>query len=192
MGNKKITKKARISVKKKRWYAVEAPKVLNNVVFGETLAADVSMLKGRGFAVNLSTVNRAVRGNNISVRFKISEVKGNNCLTDFIGYEMAGGFIKRLVKRAKRRVDDSFIVESKDKIKFRLKPMILVKAQIQHSVQTDLRKRVREHVAKLAKDKSYNEIVSMVLQGALQKELRSECRKVHPMLNVDIRALTKI
>ena len=192
MVQKKITKKSRISVKKKRWYSVEAPKVLNSIIFGETPASDPDLLKGRVFNIALSVVNRAVRGNNISVSFKTVEVKGNNCITEFVGYEMAGGFIKRLVKRAKRKVDDSFVLETKDKVKFRFKPMLLIKATVQHSVQTSLRKKVRNHMAKLCKEKEYSEIVGMILQGNLQKELRSECKKIHPMLNVDVRALRKL
>jgi len=189
---KKITKKSRISVKKKRWYSVQAPKVLNNMIFGETMASDPSLLEGRVFTIALSVVNRAVRGSNVSVSFKVTKLEGNNCVTEFVGYEMAGGFIKRLVKRAKRRVDDSFVLESKDKIKFRFKPMLLIKASVQHSLQSDLRRKVRDHMDKLCKEKEYSEIVSMILQGNLQKDIKSECRKIHPMLNFDVRALKKL
>ncbi len=189
---KKITKKSRISVKKKRWYTVQAPKVLNNIIFGETLTSDPALLKGRVFTVALSVVNRVVRGSNISVKFKVIDVQGNNCITEFVGYEMAGGFIKRLVKRAKRRVDDSFVLECKDKVKFRFKPLLLVKTSVQHSLQSDLRHKVKEHMTKLCKEKEYSEVVAMILQGTLQKDIKSECRKIHPMLNFDVRALKKL
>jgi ribosomal protein S3AE len=192
MAKKTIKSKSRISVKKKRWYQVQAPKVLNSVVFGETLAADPEMLKDRGFNVNLGSVVRGGRNTNISVKFKVSNLKANICETDFYAYELSNGYVKRLVRRAKRRVDDSFVVESKDGIKFRIKPLVLIKNPVQASVQTTMRLRLREFVAKLAQENEYNKIVSMILQGNLQKEFKTELKKVHPFVNAEVRALQRV
>jgi len=60
MAKKVITKKARVSIVKKRWYTVQAPKVFNNVVFGETVAAEPELLMGRGIKTNLGNVIRSV------------------------------------------------------------------------------------------------------------------------------------
>tara|TARA_Y100000310_G_scaffold294333_1_gene324726 strand:+ start:490 stop:1068 length:579 start_codon:yes stop_codon:yes gene_type:complete len=192
MAKKTIKSKSRISVKKKRWYQVQAPKVLNSVVFGETLAADPEMLKTRGFNVNLGSVVRGGKNTNISVKFKVSDLKANICETEFYGYELSTGYVKRLVRRAKRRVDDSFVVESKDGIKFRIKPLILIKNAVQSSVQTAMRLRLREFVAKLASENDYNKVVSMILQGSLQKEFKTELKKVHPFVTAEVRALQRV
>ena len=192
MAKKTIKSKSRISVKKKRWYQVQAPKVLNSVVFGETVAADPEMLKTRAFNVNLGSVIRGGKNQNVAVKFKVSEMKANICETEFYGYELSSGYVKRLVRRAKRRVDDSFIVESKDGIKFRLKPVVFVKTAVQASVQTALRLRLREFVGKLATENSYDQMVSMILQGNLQKDFKTELKKIHPFVTAEVRALQRI
>jgi len=192
MAKKTIKSKSRISVKKKRWYQVQAPKVLNSVMFGETLAADPEMLKGRGFNVNLGSVIRGMRNQNIAVKFKVSSLKANICETEFYGYELSNGYVKRLVRRAKRRVDDSFVVESKDGVKFRIKPLVLIKNPVQASVQTAMRLSLRKFVAKFTSENEYNRIVSMVLQGNLQKEFKGELKKIHPFVNAEVRSLQRV
>ena len=81
MVKKQIKSKARISVKKKRWYSVQAPKVLNEVIFGETLAAESSALIGKGFTVNLGTISRGPRNQNITVKFKVTELKASKVVS---------------------------------------------------------------------------------------------------------------
>ncbi|MSR86531.1 hypothetical protein EXS74_04000, partial [Candidatus Woesearchaeota archaeon] len=123
MAKKVITKKTRVSVEKKRWYAVQAPTMFNNVVFGETCATDPSLLTGRGIKINLGTVLRATKKQNLEARFKITGVQGNACTTELISMEILPPHVKRLVKRAKKRVDDAFLVVTKDSVNVRLKPM---------------------------------------------------------------------
>ena len=106
MAKKLINKKSRVSVTKKRWYALKAPKVFDNQLFGETTAADPKLLVGRGVKVSLNTFMKMKRSGNMELKFKVIEVKGNDCLTEFEGMFMPVPLVKRIVKRAKRRIDD--------------------------------------------------------------------------------------
>ncbi|HIH14894.1 MAG: 30S ribosomal protein S3Ae [archaeon GW2011_AR17] len=188
MAKKVITKKARVSVIKKRWYAVQAPKVFNNVVFGETLAAEPESLKGRGIKTNLGTVIRSVKKQSMEVRFKITEVQGNTCSTELVSMEILPPHVKRIVKRAKKRVDDSFVVTTKDDVKVRLKPMILVKDNVQHSLLTSLRFAAREYFVKVAQETSFNEFVNKILMGDIYKDLKVELKTIYPVSAVEMRA----
>ncbi|MBT3985514.1 hypothetical protein HOD38_05055 [archaeon] len=185
-------KESRISVKKKRWYSVLAPKILNNVVVGETPAADPSMLVGRTFAVNLSSVMRNMRKQNVEVRFKIKEVKGNECITDFVSYEILPAHVKRLVKRAKCRVDDSFVVETKDKLKVRVKPLILARDTTQKSVAGALRKTAKEMIIERIGKTDYSEFLNKVLVGEVQRDLKTRLRKIYPLSVAEIRAMKRL
>ncbi len=185
-------KESRISVKKKRWYSVMAPKILNNVVVGETPAADPNMLVGRTFAVNLSSVMRSMRKQNIEVRFKIKEVKGNGCVTDFVGYEILPAHVKRLVKRAKCRVDDSFVVETKDKLKVRVKPLILTRDTTQKSVASALRKTAKELLTERMAKSDYSEFLSKLFVGEVQRDLKNGLKKIYPLSLAEIRALKRL
>lgn len=191
MAKKVITKKARVSIVKKRWYAVQAPKVFNTVVFGETLAAEPEFLKGRGIKTNLGTVIRSIKKQNMEVRFKITGLEGNTCTTELVSMEILPPHVKRIVKRAKKRVDDSFVVTTKDDIKVRLKPMLLVKDNVQHSLLTSLRFVARDFFAKVAQETIFNEFVNMILMGDIYKDLKGELKKVYPVSAVEMRAFVR-
>ncbi|MDP3729016.1 MAG: hypothetical protein Q8R18_06230 [bacterium] len=191
MAKKVITKKARVSIIKKRWYTVQAPKIFNNVVFGETLAAEPESLTGRGIKTNLSSVIRSVKKQNMEVRFKITEVQGNICMTELMSMEILPPHVKRIVKRAKKRVDDSFIVTTKDDVKVRLKPMILVKDNVQHSLLTSLRFIARDYFAKVAQETNFNEFVNIILMGDIYKDLKAELKKVYPVSGIEMRAFVR-
>jgi len=183
---------SKISVKKKRWYNILAPKVLNNVIVGETPSADTNLLVGRVVTINLSTITRNMKKQNTEVKFKIKELKGNDCVTEFVSYEILPAFVKRLVKRAKCRVDDSFVAETKDKIKVRIKPLVLTRDKIQKSIATSLRLTSKDMLTKILADTDYNEFLSKILVGDIQKELKFKLKKVHPLGVAEIRVLKKL
>ena len=191
MAKKVITKKARVSILKKRWYAVQAPVVFNTVLFGETLAADPESLSGRRIKTNLGTVLRATKKQNVEVCFKITEVQGNTCMTELVSMEILPPHVRRLVKRAKKRVDDSFLVTTKDNVKVRLKPLLLVKDNVQHSLLTSLRFISRDFFTKIAQETSFNEFVNKVLMGDVYRDLKLELKKVYPVSTVEMRAFVR-
>ena len=191
MAKKVITKKARVSVAKKRWYAVQAPQLFNNVVFGETLAEEVESLQGRGIKVNLGTVLRATKKQNVEVRFKITGVQGNTCSTELVSMEILPPHVKRIVKRAKKRVDDSFVVTTKDSVQVRLKPMILVKDNVQHSLLTSLRMSARDFFAKAAQESTFNEFANKIVMGEIYKDLKTGLKKIYPVSAIEMRAFVR-
>jgi len=189
MAKKQIKKDSRISVKKKRWYSVQAPKVLNNVIVGETPSSDPALLEGRVITINLHTVTRNIKKQNTEVKFKITEIKGNECITDFVGYEIVPAFVKRLVKRAKCRVDDSFVVVTKDKKNVRIKPLVLTRDKTQKGILGALRKGAKEYLTKKVKEMDYSEFLSKLMLGEIQREMKGELRKVYPLSVAEVRAL---
>ena len=192
MAKKVITKKARVSVVKKRWYSVQAPALFNEIVFAETPAAEPELLIGRGIKVNLGSVLKMTKKQNIEARFKITEVKGNMCSTTLVSLEILPMHVKRLVKRAKMRVDDSFVVETKDNVKVRIKPMLLVKDNVQHSILSSLRRVSQEFFARHAQESSFSELVTKVVIGDIFRDLKNDLKKVYPVTAVEVRALVRL
>ena len=124
--------------------------------------------------------------------FKIVEVKGNVCLTTLIGMEVLPPHVKRIVKRAKSRVDDSFVVLTKDNVKVRLKPMILVKSKVQHGVLTALRKGTQDYFIRVALEMDYDELINRILIGDLYRDVKAELKKTCPVIAVEMRAFTRL
>ncbi len=192
MAKKVITQKSRVSIVKKRWYSLQAPKVFNDFIFGETLAGEPELLVGRSVRGNLSTILRGGKRQSMDGKFRIVEVKGNNCMTELVSLEILPSNVKRIVKRAKMRVDDSFVVETKDDVKIRLKPMLLVKDDVQHGVLTALRVSCQNYFTRVAKENSFNEFTNKVVLGELYKDLKNELKKIYPVAVVEMRAFVKV
>jgi len=166
--------------------------MFNEFIFAETLAEESEGLVGRTIKANLGNVLKFGKKQNLEARFRITELKGNICETELVSLELLPPHVKRVVKRAKKRVDDSFIVETKDGIKVRVKPMLLVKDNVQHSLLTSLRMRGREFVEAQAKELSYNEFVNKLVMGDLFRDLKVNLKKVYPVSGVELRALERI
>ena len=192
MAKKLINKKSRVSVAKKRWYTMKAPKVFDHQIFGETVAADPKLLEGRSVKVSLGSFMKMKRSGNFELKFKINEIKGNDCLTEFEAMTMPVPLVKRIVKRAKKRIDDSFVVVTKDDVKVRLKPLLLIKSTVQRGVLSDLKSKTRNYCLTYAKELTYNELINKVIIGEIMKNLKFELKNVYPVMSVEMRSFVRV
>jgi len=178
--------------KKKEWYPIVAPKIFKEKVLGETYLLDPTKSIGRCLSVSLADLTGDIKRQNIYVRFRITDFTGTKLYTVPVGYEISPTVIKRMVRRRTRKIDDSFIVETLDKKKFRIKPFILTKARVNNSVASTLRLTAREKLTELIKnsnsDKLFEDIVNHKLQSTLYKELN----KIYPLKHFEIRKLSLV
>ncbi len=175
--------------KKKKWYTVVAPKELSSIVIGETPATEVELLKGRTVKANLMTLTNDMKKQNITVTFRITGVKESIAESDLTGYEITPAHVRRLIKRAKDKVEDSFEYETKDGQKIVIKPLLLTKCKAQRGVLTGLRMAARAEIAKEAKKKGFIELVLSIVNNELQKDIKQAIKKVYPVSIVEIRVI---
>lgn len=175
--------------KKKKWYTVVAPKEMNNVSIGETMAPDADALKGRVVEANMMTLTNDPKKQNIAAKFKVRDVKESIAETELISYYIVPAHVKRLTKRAREKAEDSFKCETKDGKTVVIKPLMLLRSKVQHGVLSALRNKAREELTKEAKARSFMELVSSVLDGDLQKGLKQTLRKVYPITAAEIRVV---
>ena len=119
--------KVKAKVKKKRWYNIVAPSNLNSAEIGETLAAEPDELMGRYVNTNLRNITGNIKQQNINLKLRVIAVKDRTAVTEVIGYKFLQTGIKRFVKRRIDRIDESFIVQTKDNKNIRIKPMLLTR-----------------------------------------------------------------
>ena len=125
MGKKEIIKKSALKKKKKTWISILAPKEFNEMEIGETLISDPQEAINKHIAVSLMAITNDIKKQSVRVVFKITEIKENKALTEIIGYEIIDAYLKRITKRAKSKVEDSYDVITKDDVKVRIKPVIM-------------------------------------------------------------------
>lgn len=177
---------------KKKWYEIISSQHFNNQVIGETLANEDKNLLGRIIDVNLGTLTRDAKLQNIKVKFKISEIKENKAYTQFKGYELVSNYIKRIIRGGRSRVDDSFFANTNDNIKIRIKPLILTKYKTQRGVLTGLRDLVRKEFQEYIKRENYDKFISDIVSKRVHRELREKLNKIYPISIFEIRIMESI
>lgn len=181
------TKPTILKKKKKAWYQIHAPKILNNVILGESTVYGKEELKGKSLKLNLSTIVNDMRKQHLDVFFRVSVIVENKGLAEVTGISLVQSYIKRLVRRGRDKVDDSFLVKSKDRKILRIKPLLVTNYRTNRSVNSRLRLETREVIRRILSKTDADEFFHMIITGKIQKEIKDKINKIYPLKHVEIR-----
>jgi small subunit ribosomal protein S3Ae len=180
---------AQLKVRKKRWIQVLAPKIFREVVIGEVPLYEAEQLKGRRMTVNMMTLTNNPKNQSIQVKIIVADVKEGKGLTELTGFETMPGSLKRIVRRGRTKIEDSFVVQTADKKLIRIKPLLVTNSLAARGVTAAVRRVVRNNVVRLAQKLSYEKLVEEIISFKLQKHLQSVVSKVAPIRNSEIKAM---
>lgn len=183
-----------MAVKKKikKWYEILSSNNFNNVVIGESFAYEDKNVIGRFVNVNLGNLIRDPKLQNVRVKFRVNQVKDDKAYTEIKGYELASSYIKRIVRVGRSRIDDSFLVNTKDDVKIRLKPLVLTRYKAQRKVLRDIRKLVNKSFVEYIQKESYDKLVTDLISKKLQRDLKHKLNKIYPVSLVEVRIMKRI
>jgi len=170
-----------MQIKKKKWFDVLAPQEFGGKVIATTIAAEESNLIGRKLILNLMYLLNDYKKHNAKVTFKINNVANGRAQTELLRYELLLSNLKRLVRKAKDKINDSFVVETKDKVKVRMKPYFITKNRAQRRILSAIKKRAREFMAETVAKDDFSNIMLDVFSSKLQRELKDVLNKVYPL-----------
>ena len=142
----KDTKKkvSRVKGKRKTWFKVLAPKLFGEKEIGESYLGSSEKSVGRLLKVNLRELTGNSKDQNVYVDLEISSVDGSTLKTSTTGFKLTAAFVKRLVRKNADKVDDFFILKTKEGKEVILKLLVITKNKVQRSVKTELRKKLKE------------------------------------------------
>jgi len=186
---KKTQKQTGLSWKRKRWYKILSPKLFNETIIGETPAFEPSNLTGRTVKLNLMNITRDMKNQNVNITFEVDAIVGENAKTQIKKYELLPASIKRMVRRRKNRIDDSFLCKTSDNIQVRLKPMILTRNITKGSVVKALRKSVVQQSTETIGKMRYEDLMREIIGYRFQRNMRDFLKKVYPLKSVEIRVI---
>ena len=172
--------------KKKKFVKIIAPRQFNEQVIGESLVADPRLLVGRKIKINMMSLTDDPRNQNIQINFLINNLKGDSVSTEIIGYTLLPAFVKRLVRKDKKRIDDRFIAKTNDNKKIILKTFLLTLNKTTKPVLKALRKQTQELLKSNVSKKSYDELVKEIFLHRLQNEIRKKLAKIYPLKQLHI------
>lgn len=181
-----MAKKKPLTVKK-RWISIHAPKIFNEQVIGETYTADINSMVNRFLSVNLGNIINAPQKQNISIKFKITKVKEDNLDTEVHGLKMLPAAVKRLVRRNRCKIDDSFVIKTKDDKIVRVKPIVLTRGKTTNSILSSMKKFIRAYTALKLSKTNFNDFVQEIVDKRFHHDIIKGLKKIYPVAIFDIR-----
>jgi len=180
-------KNINVKKKKKSWYGLYAPESLNNAFLGETTVYNPSEMIGKTVNMHLSMITNDMKKQNIIVSFIVKEVKDNKGLTDVTGYNLSNAYIKRLVRRKRDKIDDSFLAKSKDDKVLRIKTVVMTNSQTHESATSAIRLSLRAKIKKALKEQNFVDFINSLMNSRLQKDWKSSLNKIYPLKFLEVR-----
>ena len=174
-------------MKKKKWFQILAPKIFDEKVIGETFASDPNTLTGRTVEVSLMELTNDISRFFLKLKFRINHVDGGKCFTEFYGSECTRERIYRMVQRRKKKIEAVQDVKTKDRVKVRIKVIIVTSRNVQTSVKDKIRNKSNNVIEKVINSWTVEEFVKNLIKGDIQKTIESECKKTYPIADVEIR-----
>jgi ribosomal protein S3AE len=185
----KVKKKGGKGAAKKRWIQILAPRIFNQQVIGETYVYDPREALGKPIAVNLMTLTRNPKQQGINVSFLITGQHEDKLTSDFTGFRIMPSVVRRMMRRGRDKIEDSFLCTTSDGKKIRIKPIIVTRSKAKSSILAALRKSMRQYLAKTASKTTYEQLSKDIIDHRLQREMRSAIAKIFPVSTCEIRWL---
>ena len=181
-------RKQRDKWRAKRWFTVRAPRnpwSYRNI--GETLAEEDSMLTGRVYEMMQNELDGDFSKMHVKVKFQITHTIGSDAITEFIGHEVAKDHIRRQVRRARSKVDDTVDVVTEDGFYIRIKPIIITHRTAKSSQKQEMRARARDAILKMGATSTWVSIQKSIMDGTLENAIKDSISSIHPVRAVMLR-----
>ena len=174
--------------KSKRWYSIRAPRnPWSFRVIGETLAEEPEMLVGRNYEIMQNELDGDFSKMHVKIRFRVTEVLGNDAITEFIGLQMMQDHVRRQVRRDRGKIDDTIDVVTEDGFYVRFKPLILTVGRVKSSQKNQIRTIARESILKAGASSTWVAMQKSVMDGELEAKIKEEASQISPIRMVMIR-----
>ena len=181
-------RKQRDKWKAKRWYTIRAPRTPWSFrVIGETLAEDPSQLIGRNYEIIQNELDGDFSKMHVKVVFKVTDVLGNDAITEFVGHELLKDHVRRQVRRDRGKIDDTIDVVTEDGFYVRFKPLMISRARIKSSQKQQMRAIARDIILTTGATSTWFKLQTATLDGTLENKIKEAVSKIQPVRTVVIR-----
>ncbi|MCX6819034.1 MAG: hypothetical protein NT129_03470 [Candidatus Aenigmarchaeota archaeon] len=176
---------------KKQWYEIIAPKMFDEKVVGETVAADPKQLAGRTIEVSLMDIAKDYSKFFVKLKLQVEKVEGSKAYTKFVGHSCMRERVYRMVQRRVRKVECIQTVKTADEKNLTIKTVFVLIRRVNTSTKDDARKKAKELIAEAANKFSLEDLIGMIIKGELQNNIRKTISKIYPVGDIEVRE-TKI
>jgi len=189
---------------KKEWYDVKAPtafpqrqicKTVVTKTIGTKIAADG--LRGRVFQVNLGDLKQNAEEEAFrKFSFRVEEIQGKVCLTNFYGMDMTTDKLRSLVRKWQTLIEAHVDVKTVDGFNLRIFVIGFTKrrqfqvkktAYAQHGQVKNIRKKMVEIITKETQGSDLMQVCQKLQTEVIGKEIEKACQGIYPLQNVFVR-----
>jgi len=176
----------------KDWYTLIAPKLFGEKVLGETPVGDPETIKNRVVSISLIHLTNDPSKYYFKFNFKVNDVKGNNALTEFWGFECLRDYISRMVRHGVLRIDNVVDITTKDGKKLRIKTIILTSSKAKKEIEIALRKFVDDKLKKEIPKMDLDSFIKKVLDNSIKRSVINEGSKIYPIYKFEMRKVERL
>lgn len=166
-------------IQKKRFFDVTTSATASKITL---YAASAQELDGKIVRLDLT---RNLRGKSLELRLRI-KANGEELTGEPIALELAGSYVRRMMRKGSDYVEDSFQVECKD-AKVIVKPFMITRHKVSRSVRRVLRNTTKEYILSHFITRTTKELATEITTNKFQKELSLKLKKVYPLALCEIR-----
>ncbi|XP_010546607.1 PREDICTED: 40S ribosomal protein S3a-1-like [Tarenaya hassleriana] len=202
-GRKGGKKKVVDPFSKKDWYDIKAPSVFSVRNVGKTLVSRTQGtkiasegLKHRVFEISLADLQGDEDNAYRKIRLRAEDVQGRNVLTNFWGMDFTTDKLRSLVKKWQTLIEAHIDVKTTDNYTLRLFCIAFTKRRANQVKRTcyaqssqirQIRRKMREIMAKEASSCDLKELVAKFIPEAIGREIEKATQSIYPLQNVFIR-----
>ena len=192
MAKAKSNRKATLRKKKKSWFSIISPKSFGSVELGESLSQDAKSLIDKKFVMNLGTIAKNMKKQNINVSFVVNDTKEDKAYTEVFGYRLEPSFVKRMARKGKSKLDNTFTLKTKDNVSVILKIVVVTKNKVTRGIRTDMFNSCKDYLETNVKKQSFEKLFDDLLSQNFQIGMKKEISKsVYPLAGVIAREFKK-
>jgi small subunit ribosomal protein S3Ae len=190
MPAKKQKKKSVDAWKTKKWFIITAPKDFGEKELGQTMAAVPEELIGRTSKNTLRDITGNMSHQNVQLKFKITDVKGQTAVTELIGAEVMRGYMERQARRMRAILPTVFTVATKDEKKLQMTVVPIGRHKLRVAQEKAVRKILVDGVTAAAKQSNYHAFIQDAVTGKLSADLQKDVKKIFPAQRIEIAKAT--
>ena len=174
--------------KAKRWYTIRAPRQpWHFKVIGETLGEEDELLIGRMYEITQQEVDGDFSKMHVKMKFRVTEIIGQDAITEFAGHEVLKDHVRRQVRRYRGKIDDVIDAITEDGYYVRIKPFMITQGRVKTSQKQGIREACRNTVLQAAAGNTWIALQKMMLSGELEQLIDKSVRKVANVKTIIIR-----
>lgn len=175
-------------IKKKRYFKIIAPKILNSELIGKSYVYEPAKLIGKTISINLMNITKDMNHQNINIKFKVKKLnEKKEGISEIIGYEIMPSAVRRMIRLKRDKVSDSFVCRTSDNYRIKIKPMIITMYNTSKEKRTLIIKAVKYFIYNEAKNTTFENLMNKIIKKKLQLSLKSYVKHIYPLKGAEIR-----